>query len=183
MRPTLPKRLIPIATCLLGLAALAGLGPMPARADCQPIGSTPEALAGADVAFVGTVIGVARVASTATFRVEETWKGSLPASVQVRGTSDASFAEDDRQWQVGGRYLVIPYLDGGVMRDNLCTGTTPWADALAALRPAGVEPYAGPDAGSSGDLLPFAVGAAAVTLIVGAVVSLAGRGPRRRTAG
>ncbi|HYI65543.1 MAG TPA: hypothetical protein VEW95_01310 [Candidatus Limnocylindrales bacterium] len=45
-------------------------------------------------------------------------------------------SEDDRTWAVGTTYLVVPHVDGPVLRDHICTATTPWTDDLAILRPA-----------------------------------------------
>ena len=36
----------------------------------------------------------------------------------------------------GAVYLVIPFVDGQVLRDHICTATTGWTDELEALRPA-----------------------------------------------
>jgi hypothetical protein len=42
----------------------------------------------------------------------------------------------DRHWTDGATYLVVPWVDGAVLRDSICTATTEWSDDLAALRPA-----------------------------------------------
>jgi hypothetical protein len=108
--------------------------PAPARADCVPPPPLADAIAEARVVFVGTVTGVLGV-SGARFEVEEVWKGSLPGNVEVRGLADGALVEFDRQWQIGQRYLVLPRVSGGILRDDLCTATTPWRDELASLRP------------------------------------------------
>ena len=155
-----PMRLV----LALTLATL--LFPAVARADCQPASSVKEALATAEVAFVGTVVGAAVDEPGATFSVEEVWVGQLPATVEVRGMGDAGFMEDDRQWEPGFRYLVIPYVERGVLRDHICTATTKWLDALAVLRPEGAQPPEEAPGGSGGGP------STEVLLLIGAVVVL-----------
>lgn len=126
---------------LLALAATAFAWPV--AADCQSAGPIEEALPVAPIAFVGTV--TALNGPIATFAVSEVWAGDVPDVVEVRGLSDdvggpdagfgAGFSEDDRQWTPGGTYLVVPFVDGAVMRDNACTATTQWRPELEALRP------------------------------------------------
>lgn len=106
-------------------------------ADCQPVESVEAALREAEVAFVGTAVASARGVGTVTFRVEEAWVGTLGETVEVRGLNANQPAEDDRTWERGGRYLVIPYVVQGRLVDHICSGTTPWNEDLAALRPTG----------------------------------------------
>ena len=156
--------------------ALANLSfPAVARADCQPASSVQEALANAEVAFVGTVVAAVQGEPGASFLVDEVWVGNLPPTTEVRGIGDAGFLEDDRRWIVGVRYLVIPYVDGAVLRDNICTATLEWTDELAALKPQGAqgpdEGQGGSDRGISGELL----GVAAALLLLGIVGFIAFR--------
>ncbi|HET9416809.1 MAG TPA: hypothetical protein VFP30_04635 [Candidatus Limnocylindria bacterium] len=126
-----------IAAAALGLALLAVVA-TPVAADCQPAGPIQEELPRAEVAFVGTAVDV--VGSMATFAVHEVWAGSVAATVEVHGlTSGVEFSEDDRRWEVGSRYLVVPIVEGEVLRDSFCTPTTEWQPELAALRPASAE--------------------------------------------
>jgi hypothetical protein len=150
---------------ILGAMAL----PAPALADCQPAGELRLELARAPVAFVGTVVNAdARGGPPAEFRVEEVWKGQLPASVQVRGLADdASFAEDDRTWELGARYLIVPIAEGNVLRDSICSATTEWRPELAALRPASV-PTAATEVAVP--LLPILAVAAFVVVLLAAFV-------------
>ena len=133
------RHLIPLALALAVLAAAP-----PARADCDPAGPVEQVLPKADVAFVGSVI--ATDGSVARFAVAEVWAGDLPDVVEVRGLIDrpagrgdaggpAPIVEDDRLWTVGQTYLVIPTVDGDVLRDHGCTATTEWSAELESLRP------------------------------------------------
>lgn len=147
----------------LGLAGLAF--PAVARADCQPASSVEEALSAAEVAFVGTVVAAADAGPRAAFSVEEVWVGQLAATVDVRGMGDAGLLEDDRQWTLGVRYLVIPYVEAGVLRDNICSATVEWREELAALRPPTAHPPGEQDATTD---VPFQL------LLVGGAVALFG---------
>ena len=116
----------------------------PATGDCQLAGPIEEALPAAPVAFVGTVTEVD--GPIATFAVSEVWAGDVGDVVTVRGLFDevvppdggfgAGFSEDDRRWTEGATYLVLPFVDAGVLRDNQCTATSEWQPELEALRPA-----------------------------------------------
>ena len=127
--------IVTIAISWLGLAP-------PAAADCEPAGPVAEALRTAPVAFVGTVVATEGLA--ARFAVAEVWAGEVGPEVEVRGLSDdggvdsgfgAGFTEDDRHWTDGATYLVVPWVEGSVLRDSICTATTEWSDELAGLRP------------------------------------------------
>ena len=119
------------------------LGGRPSTADCQMAGSVAEELARVRVAFVGTVTEVN--GSTAAFDVAEVWKGDVGEVVEVGGAfDDGRFGEDDRGWNVGATYLVLPYVEGNSLRDTICSATTEWTDELAVLRPAGVDTAAAP---------------------------------------
>jgi len=152
----------------LALATLAF--PAVARADCQPASSVEDALAAAEIAFVGTVVAAVDDEPGAGFRVEEVWVGELPAAVEVRGMGDEGFMEDDRRWTLGARYLVIPYLDDGVLRDNICSASLEWRDDLAALRP-DAHPPEGETDGSGGGV-PGAVVALAAAIGVLAIAGV-----------
>jgi hypothetical protein len=135
-----PFRLL-MPSVILAVAALA-VGAPPATADCQPAGPIQEELPRAEIAFVGTALDV--VGSMATFEVHEVWAGTLGPTVEVHGlTSGVEFSEDDRRWEAGTRYLVVPIVDGQVLRDSFCTPTTEWHSELVALRPATAEIIAG----------------------------------------
>lgn len=122
---------IPTGAVLLATLSL----PAAVHADCDPVDSVEEALSAAEIAFVGTAVASARGVGTATIRVEEVWIGSLGETVEVFGLNVNEPAEDDRTWQQGARYLVIPYVIQGRLVDHICSGTTPWNEDLAVLRP------------------------------------------------
>lgn len=115
-------------------------------ADCQPAGPLAVALAEAPVAFVGRVVETrGDGGQIAMIEVEERWTGAggLANIVEVRGLGDdLQPSEDDRHWVLGGRYLVVPIVDGNVLRDSICSATTAWSDALGALRPVVTPPPA-----------------------------------------
>ena len=148
------RRLLP---AILALSALAVA--TPAAADCDMAGPLEAELLTAEVAFVGEVTLI--TGSAATFAVREVWSGNVADSAEVRGLGDEGRgpvigvvegpSEDDRTWEVGTTYLVVPHVDGPVLRDYICTATTAWTDDLAILRPAdarlvtgAVAPQGGP---------------------------------------
>jgi hypothetical protein len=141
----------------------------PVAADCDPVGSAEEVLPTAEVAFVGRVIDVQ--GAVARFEVGDVWAGDVGSSVEVRGVLDhpgGAIGEDDRQWENAETYLVIPFVDGPVLRDHICTATTVWTDELAALRPEDAREIA-PEAPQEGvvsiGFIIFAVTAAAVAIL------------------
>jgi hypothetical protein len=161
------RRLIPLALAL----AVLGAAP-PASADCDPAGPVERVLPKADVAFVGSV--TATDGPVAQFAVAEVWAGDIPDTVEVRGISDhlagrggeAPVGEDDRLWTVGQIYLVVPTVDGGVLRDHICTATTEWSAELEPLRPANARIVAAEEA--AGAAVPTEL------ILVGAVVLVVG---------
>lgn len=136
-----------VVTCSLAWFVLVS----PTAADCDPVGPIEEALPAAPVVFVGTVTEAD--GPIATFKVSEVWAGDVGDVVTVRGLFDgvpapdggfgAGFSEDDRQWTVGETYLVVPFVDDGVLRDNQCTATNEWQRELEAFRPANARIVAG----------------------------------------
>jgi hypothetical protein len=142
--------------------------PSTTLADCQPAGPLAQEVGRAPIVFVGTAVetGVGG-APPAAFRVEEVWVGQLPESVRVRGLADdPAFGEDDRRWREGVRYLVVPIVDGNVLRDGICSATTEWRPDLAALRPATAP--APESSGGAVPLLPIVVVVAIAGLAVAA---------------
>lgn len=131
----------------IGLLAIWLVGAAPVAADCEPAAPLEQVLPKADVAFVGTVTTFE--GSVATFAVREVWAGDVADSVSVRGFFEvlggraglqvgggAPVGEDDRLWTVGETYLVVPWIDGAILRDSICTATTAWSPDLEPLRPA-----------------------------------------------
>lgn len=147
-RPAPGGHVLLLIAVLAGALAWGGaalLRPAVALGSCASAPLPPEeAVLRGDVVFVGTVLRVENQGRWATVRVEERWKGSrdLAENVTVRGGPEPGAATSvDRTFEPG-RYLFIVTSADGYLQDNACTGTQPWADSLAALRPAGVSPAA-----------------------------------------
>jgi hypothetical protein len=146
-RPAPPARsALPLVLIAALTAALAATFASPATstAVCSTPTSPADALEQAAVVFVGTVTTVADQGYTATFSVEEIWKGpNLALVTTVYGGSVG--LEDSRSWQVGQRYLVFPSVDAdGNLLDSLCSATAPYQTSFDALRPANARPPQGP---------------------------------------
>lgn len=131
----------------LALGVLAGVlvSTSPVAADCQPAAPIEQSLPQAQVAFVGTVTDVN--GAVATLAVREVWAGEVEDIVVVQGMFEdlggvdpnvgagGGLSEDDRLWTAGETYLVVPWVDGAVLRDSICTATTAWSSDLEPLRP------------------------------------------------
>jgi hypothetical protein len=180
--------------------------PAPVAADCQAPASIEEALAVTRIAFVGTVTASRENAPGAAFAVDEVWIGNVSSPAEIHGMfGDDQLAEDDRLFEAGARYLVIPYVDDdGLLHDHICTGTTEWRAELGELRPpdarvlgaepsgaepSGEEPSGGEPSGAAGQqaaaprppIGPLIAGAAALLLIGIALVTFRSAGRIRRT--
>jgi hypothetical protein len=172
----------PASTAILAIVVLA-LSAAPVTADCQMAGPLEEELATAEVVFVGTAAEVIR--SMARFEVHEVWAGPVGESVEVHGlTSGVEFSEDDRHWEAGATYLVVPYVEAGVLRDSICSATVEWTDELEVLRPAdavivGSENAAEAESGSVPMALVAVIGIAAVVVAV-SVLAFRRRGEESR---
>lgn len=173
---------------LLGAVAVWVAAAAPAAADCQPAGLIEEALPAAPIAFIGVVTELD--GPVATFAVREVWAGDVPDEVEVRGLADdvggvdaglgVGFSEDDRQWTAGGTYLVVPWVDGIVLRDSICTATTEWRPDLETLRPTTAR-IVGAESSGGVSVPPAVLAAGGVLLLIGAVSVLAfRRGERPR---
>jgi hypothetical protein len=134
MRPVRLARYLVAAATLLSMLATAG----PAAASCVVWGTEEEMLRDAEVAFVGTVQSVANADRWAMVAVEEMWIGpELAPIVEVRGGAGPGEATSvDRTYSAGTRYLIVASIRDGVLTDNACSLTAPWAPELARLRPA-----------------------------------------------
>jgi len=106
--------------------------------------SAEDAVLFGDVVFVGTVLRTENDGRWPTVRVEERWKGArdLADTVVVRGGPEPGTATAVDRTYLPGRYLFIVTAPGGILTDDACSGTRPWADDLATLRPTGVTPAA-----------------------------------------
>jgi hypothetical protein len=135
----------------LGFVAL-GLAPK-AKASCAPLPPLRQAIAHAEVVFVGTVVALEHEGRTATFRVEDVWKGKLHETVIVHagpGIDAIEAAERngggvassvDRTYGTGTRYLVVSEgRSGKVLRDSICSSTQPYNDELVGFRPVTAHP-------------------------------------------
>ena len=140
-----------------------------AAADCMVLPPLDKALAAAPVVFVGTVIDTKHDGRTATFDVEEIWKGSVGARVVVNGgpaigemekaeaNGQVAATSVDRAYEQGVRYLVVPFgANGEVLTDNACSSTQPYTAELASHAPPGAAP---PESATSG-LAPTSSGLA-----------------------
>ena len=149
-------RLTALTAAIVGSLALS----QPAAASCITLPPLGEALAAAPMAFVGTVVETKHDGRTATFEVEEVWKGSVGARVVVNGGPEIDAMEAaeangggvatsvDRAYEQGARYLVVPFgARGKVLTDNACSSTQPYTAKLASHAPPGAEPPA--DKGSA----------------------------------
>lgn len=146
---------------------------MPVAADCGPAGPLDEALADAPVAFVGTAVEVVR--SMARFEVHEVWAGAVATGVEVHGlTSGVEFGEDDRRWEAGTKYLVVPFIDGQVLRDSICTATTEWSAQVELLRPEDARVIS-PETADGAPLDPALVLAGLVILVLAGASAVAFR--------
>lgn len=169
-------RLLPVIALAIAWLSLAP----PVAADCEPAGPVAEALRAAPVAFVGTVVAVEGPA--ARFAVAEIWAGEVGAQVEVRGLSERSIGrsvegpqgstEDDRHWTNGATYLVVPWVEGSMLRDSICTATTEWSDDLAVLRPADATIVASQAPASAGPpVWILAIAVATVALAAGSALA------------
>ena len=130
--------LVPLLLAIgLGLA-----GPSAALASCATAPrSAEDAVLFGDVVFVGTVLRTENDGRWPTVRVEERWKGArdLADTVIVRGGPEPGTATSVDRTYLPGRYLFVVTAPGGILTDDACSGTRPWTDDLAVLRPAGVS--------------------------------------------
>jgi hypothetical protein len=139
-RRTFVFRSTALTAAIVGSLALS----QAAAASCITLPPLDVALAAAPVAFVGTVVETKHDGRTATFEVEEVWKGSVGARVVVNGGPEIdAITSVDRAYETGVRYLVVPAgARGNVMTDNACSSTQPYTAALASRAPSGAAPPA-----------------------------------------
>jgi hypothetical protein len=151
-------RILPLAQAIaFAFALLVSAGPLaPAvLAACDSPPAIEDALRTGEIAFVGTVTFLENTDRWAVVTVEERWRGagSLPESVEVHGGPEpGSVTGTDRAYE-RTRYLFVVSNAGDYLADNACSGTRPWTEDLARLRPGGVPAVAPGSAGSPFDLL------------------------------
>ncbi len=175
----------PFLLALLGAAlalAMAAARPPSAMAlSCiapPPIG---EAVATAEIAFVGTVTAVANDGKLASVAVESIWAGpDMPGTIQLGSGRPANDPEAvwDRTYTAGTRYLFFPYVEEGKLVDGPCSFTQEWQADFEKVRPSTArEPMPttpepeDPLAALGGLVLPaIGVGILAVVVIGGAMI-------------
>ncbi len=145
-------RLLPAAAVAVAVAVALALRAAPVTAKCGTPFTPAQALDQASVAFVGTVTSVAHGGYTATFHVEEIWKGTNLADPATVYGGSANVVES-RTWSQGTRYLVFPSVDkDGNLIDSTCSPTVEYTAALDGLRPASAHaPQGPPTSGVPGD--------------------------------
>ncbi|MGI8607395.1 MAG: hypothetical protein ACR2L0_09660 [Gaiellaceae bacterium] len=150
----MPRRTFVSHSTVVAAAILASLAlSQPAAASCMRPPPLDKALAAVPVVFVGTVVDTQHDGRTATFDVEEIWKGSVGARVVVNGGPSVAEMENaeaqgqvaatsvDRAYETGVRYLVVPFgASGNVLTDNACSSTQPYTAKLASHAPPGAAP-------------------------------------------
>lgn len=142
----------------------------PAAAAC---GLTVEAVAEAEVVFVGRLADVSADGNSATFNVEEIWRGSglvVGGAVAVDTTNSLQQLELPPAGARASRYLVLANTVGGQLHtgDSCEVFPFPWDASYAAYRPADAPPPAASRSADAG--LPGAIVAAAAALLLLAVV-------------
>ena len=146
----------------------------PALAAC---GLTSQSVAQADVVFVGLLTEVTADGNSATFTVEEIWRGSglvVGEGVPIDTTNSLQRLELPPSGAPASRYLVLANVAAGQLHtgDSCELFPFPWDASYAAFRPADAPPPTGSDAATAGGIpsaLVAAGAAAAVLVIVGFV--------------
>lgn len=117
-----------------------------AHASCAPRPSTAEGLATFDSVVVGTVTATTSHRRVATVAVEDSWKGTQLARLEVLGGPDVrgdGGSTVDRTYDVGVTYLFFlrsgGSRNGDVWMDNACSPTEPYRTELAQHRPAAAQ--------------------------------------------
>lgn len=155
MRSARRTELAVLGIALLAALTLPAVMAPPAAGACATRPTPAQAMASAQIVFVGTVTAISETGQTATFTVEEIWKGpNLASQVTVYGAAPVASGEpvDAQTWTVGTRYLVFPNatLNGNLVADA-CTATSVYESSLDALRPADAHPPLGePTSGPPG---------------------------------
>jgi hypothetical protein len=177
------------AALVLRSALLAALAVTPAAppvaAECPSPPTPAEALASATIVFVGIVTATSSTRRTATFTVEEIWKGpNLSTETTVYGAAPTASGEpvDARVWTVGTRYLVFPNatVNGDLVADA-CTATAVYSPSFVALRPTDARAPLGPPTSGPPGAPPFAAAFLLILLAgTGAALVLWRLGPRPR---
>lgn len=165
-----------LAAVLLVLAG-AWLLPVPAHACSCVTDSEPEQIENAEVMFSGTVTGGRAIGGTRTYTVavDRVYRGQVHATQAVKTPTQSPAC--GLELPEGGPYLVLGYLENGVLWANSCGGTRTGAP------PADLGAGYPPQPGSSENpvvwvVLGGVVLVLAATIIVPAVVRRRSAGPR-----
>lgn len=174
---------------MLVFVGLLAVDAPPAHASCAALPPLPQALAEADVVFVGTVIETTNEQRWATVEVEEVWKGEdIPSTAEVRGGPKDPpgpmnvVSSVDTSYREGARYLFVPFNSTNPYRDNACTPTRRFTPEVQRLRPSHVAVLtpgddrdgAPPAPGSKWPWIPVTA-AALVLIAAGLLFSVLGR--------
>ncbi len=120
------RRLTVLLLYLLGTSFVLVVDADPASATCAASPDVTSAMRRAETVFVGTVTALGSNNRIARMEVVEIWKGpELDSAVRVHGgdPDDPYGHEDDRTYQQGRTYLVIPSNGSPPFEDSLCTAT------------------------------------------------------------
>jgi hypothetical protein len=183
MRSARRTELAVLPVALLLALLLPAVPAAPAAAACGSRPSPAEAMASAQLVFVGTVTATSDTGQTATFSVQEIWKGqNLASQVTVYGAAPVASGQpaDVLTWTVGTRYLVFPSatLNGNLVADA-CTATEVYQSAFDALRPSNAHPPLGEPTSGPPGAPPFAAAFLLILLAgTGAALILWRLGPR-----
>jgi hypothetical protein len=149
-------------------------------------GLTPEAVASAEVVFVGTLSSVSADGTSATFLVEEIWKGGglvagEPATIDT--TNALQSLSPPPPGAGPSRYLVLASDVGGQLRSGSSCNLFhyPWDASYAAFRPADAPPASDSETDAGGGIPAAVAGvaAAAALLIVVSFISFRRGSPPR----
>ena len=148
--PSTHNRVVLLASFVMLVSAL---GALPAQASCAEAVPLQDAIANAQTVFVGTVTETDFDGRVVTFNVSEVWKGETgPTIIVVGGPSIADLqaaqangenvvTSVDRSFELGTTYLVVSHgSHDGVLLDNQCSNTQPFAVSLNEHRPADATP-------------------------------------------
>jgi hypothetical protein len=185
-----------VTTAVLGML-FDTIGATEAAASCIERPTMAEAIARADLVFVGTAVEVTNVSRWATFVVEDIWKGQLDADrAEIRGGPRGNVSSsNERRYAVDTRYLVFAlappldrellamYGEGVRWTDSDCSLTQPYTSSLAKARPGTARLVGAPQA-PAGEASPVhdrgALNAGWVVLLAAAIVGLVGAASVRR---
>lgn len=148
--PSTRNRVVILASLVMLVSAI---GVLPAQASCAEAVPLQEAITNARTVFVGTVTETDFDGRVATFNVGEVWKGETGSTVIVvggpslaelqaaRAKGEDVMTSVDRSFDLGTTYLVVSYgSQDGVLLDNQCSNTQPFAVSLNEYRPTDATP-------------------------------------------